>query len=84
METKKCPICHTFYEVHLPACPHCKESNMGGVKMDKQTNEGNYDIGSYEDEVALYRKQKKIIQYIATIALCLSIALVVWCLIITE
>ncbi len=52
--------------------------------MDKQTNEGNYDIGSYEDEVALYRKQKKIIQYIATIALCLSIALVVWCLIITE
>ncbi len=44
----------------------------------------SYEVESYEEDVIRYRKQKKIIQHIAIIALCISIALVVWCLIITE
>lgn len=84
MDTKKCPICNTIYQSNLPACPHCKESNLGGLRMNKQTNKRSYEIGSFEEEIAGYRKQKKIIQQIAIVALCLSIALVVWCLITTE
>ena len=71
MDTKRCPICHTIYQSHLPACPNCKESNIGGVKMmNKQTNKRSYEIGSYEKDLAHYHKEKRIVQYLAIIALC--------------
>lgn len=52
--------------------------------MNKQTNKKNYEIGSYEKDLAHYHKEKRIIQYLAIMALCLSVALVVWCLITTD
>ncbi len=54
---------------------------MGGVKMNKRTTGKKYEFGSYDRDLKHYYQQKRMIQIIAIIALCLALALVAWCLI---
>ena len=81
MKTKTCPICHTDYPADLPSCPHCNKSKLGGAKINKRTTGKKYEFGSYDRDLKHYYQQKRMIQIIAIIALCLALALVAWCLI---
>lgn len=58
-----------------------QQIEMGGVKMNKRTTGKKYEFGSYDRDLKHYYQQKRMIQIIAIIALCLALVLVAWCLI---
>ena len=61
--------------------PTLQQIEIGGVKMNKRTTGKKYEFGSYDRDLKHYYQQKRMIQIIAIIALCLALALVAWCLI---
>ena len=81
---KKCPICGRVYASNLPACPHCKESNIGyctNSKIDHSSSAlSSQHIASFERNLYEYNKQRKHIQWLAIIALCCALILVAFTL----
>lgn len=61
--------------------PTLQQIEIGGVKINKRTTGKKYEFGSYDRDLKHYYQQKRMIQIIAIIALCLALALVAWCLI---
>ena len=61
--------------------PTLQQIENGGVKMNKRTTGKKYEFGSYDRDLKHYYQQKRMIQIIAIIALCLALVLVAWCLI---
>ena len=61
--------------------PTLQQIEIGGVKINKRTTGKKYEFGSYDRDLKHYYQQKRMIQIIAIIALCLALVLVAWCLI---
>ena len=61
--------------------PTLQQIEIGGVKINKRITGKKYEFGSYDRDLKHYYQQKRMIQIIAIIALCLALALVAWCLI---
>lgn len=88
MQKKKCPICNYVYPSNLPACPHCKESNLG---YDEAKSKGTrhashhhhrYAVGSYEKDLRVYSQQKRIMRMLVVLLFLCSLAFVVWSLLV--
>ena len=82
MQKKKCPICNYVYPINLPACPHCKESNLGygESKGVKHTSHHRYTVWSYERDVRSYNRQKRFMRILAILLFLCSLAFVAWSL----
>ena len=61
--------------------PTLQQIEFGGVKINKRTTGKKYEFGSYDRDLKHYYQQKRMIQIIAIIALCLALGLVAWCLV---
>lgn len=84
MQKKKCPICGYTYLSNLPACPHCKESNLGYdvEKGGHHASHRRYAVGSYERDVRSYSQQKRIMRILAILLFLCSLAFVAWSLLV--